>query len=768
MDLGTLVLAQINSLAMSFATSLAANRAYAGLTAEEREEERERTAEAVAERLRDVLATQADSDEQVRAALATVQDMLARQADALETVRRATEGPARAGGGDPEALVLAVMQALAEEPGRKHGRFEKLYRNYVANETSRIRLLGIRTPEVVDFDLETAWVDLGVAALRQTARPGELGEELEGVTSLEDMRERLGSLGRDPGEAAGSVDGMLAEQKRLVIVGAPGSGKTTLMRYLAHLAAKGELRKVGERLNEEWLPVLFLVRSLNFSALPKPEEFIAHLAPNLAGQYPEGFATQQLAEGRAFILVDGLDECEKASHAKVLAWIRDLTNSFGDCRFLVTSRPAGYHGGELRGCGYGEAELQPLGEWQRKAFVERWYRAAGKTGGGPTAAQDAKKGADDLLSRIARTKSVRTLAANPLLLSVLCVVHRYRRESLPERRAQLLDECVDVLLHEWRQAHLGRRPELVGDLDASGKAALVRPLAWWMMQARIAEVRRADVERVFRGVLPWMGQNAERAPELLDHVRDCSGLLVEQRPGVFAFAHLVFQEYLAAEHGEDEGEWDALFDHAGDEQWQEVIPLAASLSAKAARTLVGALMDGGHVPLAGRCVATSLSLPPAVRREVVEALVTAAGSTPDMPEILVSIGDGAVVEASLAGVLSATAHAADVARGFARMLPAAYGAACREVAGRDACRDERNLLRRVQRDATGEVQHSATRIAESAEEADGWESVWATEAELEAMVLQYRAGSITDAVTEAADAATIGALWAACGGAGRR
>jgi len=136
--------------------------------------------------------------------------------------------------------------------------------------------------------------------------------------------------------------------------------------------------------------------------------------------------TNCLGDGRALILLDGLDECEKANHEKALAWLRDLTNSFPDCRFLVTSRPAGYQTGELRGCGYAEAELQPLGSEQLRACVRRWYRAAEEVARTTEAEASAERGAKDLIDRIQGTPSVASMATNPLLLFVLCVVHRYR------------------------------------------------------------------------------------------------------------------------------------------------------------------------------------------------------------------------------------------------------------------------------------------------------------------------------------------------------
>ena len=93
-----------------------------------------------------------------------------------------------------------------------------------------------------------------------------------------------------------------------------------------------------------------------------------------------------------------------------------------------------------------------------------------------------------------------------------------------------------------------------------------------------AECEAARVEELFSQVLG----DSEKTKELMEHIRYRTGLLVERRPGVFAFAHLTFQEYLAARavhEGNHLGIDPArLVQEHDDGRWREVIVLYCGLA----------------------------------------------------------------------------------------------------------------------------------------------------------------------------------------------
>ena len=535
-------------------------------------------------------------------------------AEVTGTLKRIESGVDTANTKLDHLIALATADATPQ-----YATFEKTYRRYVANECSRLRLLGVKDPEAKqEMQLDETFVELGIAPLREVPRPLEEGD-LD-LATLEAMRKGA-DRGPDVTGDEEKLGEILERRRKLVIVGAPGSGKTTIMRYVAAAAARGSLSELGFNLEQAPVPFLVLVRSLDSDRLPSTEDLVPLCAPGMPIPCPEGFAQDCLQTGRALLLIDGLDEWDQERHDELITWVKGLCDTFGDCRFVVTSRPAGYQAGELRACEFAEAELQPMGEQQIEWFVERWTHAAEKASKRPGWQKEAERRAEDLLQGIRKTPAVRTMASNPLMLAVTCVVHHYRHEGLPERRAQLLKECVDVLLHEWRAAQ-DLPDHLKGaELDAGQKEALVQLLAWRMMEEGLAETARNTVEATFREVLPQVGADAADAPKWVRYIRDASGVLVEQRPGVLAFAHIVFQELLAAAHAVEEGAYDDLLARAGEDDWLQVIPLAAGLNARGCDTMVRALLDRDHVLAAGRCVATATRLPEELRARTVARLL---------------------------------------------------------------------------------------------------------------------------------------------------
>jgi hypothetical protein len=458
------------------------------------------------------------------------------------------------------------------------------HRRWLRKTWGRLELRGLQAAARVFQDLDLVWVPLHL-----------LSPETE-VQTLGDAEIRFRP--RLPAEE------VVERYRRLVLVGGPGSGKSTLVQWLA--TRKEELR----------VPFAVPVRSLSG---PLDLEQVAAL-----NEADRDFVDACLRDGRALLLLDGLDE-GSFLESDPLAELAELAVRFPKSAFLATSRHSGLTAGTLPE-GFVQAELQSLDRGEVDTFVDRWCRAAEVTlateATRPSAERRASVAAEDLKGRLHRSRAVADLARTPLLASVLCIVHRFLGQRIPERRVALYEACTNVLLYEWDRAKF---PEgaFTGQLDAPQKKVLLGDLALRMHLKAQTELVEANVAEVFAGRLPDLGLEPEAAGTILSEIRDRSGMLVERRPGVFGFSHLAFQEYLAAVQAVREGRVDLLVEHSREPWWQEVVLLAAGQPAGPAVPLVEALLeqsDDEAAVLAARCVEVAEAVPRKLRRRLEEAL----------------------------------------------------------------------------------------------------------------------------------------------------
>lgn len=172
------------------------------------------------------------------------------------------------------------------------------------------------------------------------------------------------------------------------------------------------------------------------------------------------------------------------------------------------------------------------------------------------------------------------------MLSAICLVNYFEGGSLPRDRAVLYKLCVEGLLHHWDQ-----RRGIRSDFSLEEKLRACRNVALVMQAEDRAEYPHDLVEASFEQTLG----DAGRAKRLLEHVRNRTGLLLERRAGIFAFAHLTFQEYLTAcavhEGNPLDIDGDRLIAEHTDGRWEEVIALYCGLSpTPAARSMIERLL----------------------------------------------------------------------------------------------------------------------------------------------------------------------------------
>ncbi len=268
----------------------------------------------------------------------------------------------------------------------------------------------------------------------------------------------------------------------------------------------------------------------------------------------------------------------------------------GANRFLVSSRPNGYRDNPLSG--FTALQVLPFKPEKVERFVRNWYLAnevVAHQKNDPGVRMEADKGANELLDRLRRSPALQDLAVNPLLLTLIATVHRYHSQ-LPGRRVELFAEICDVFLGKRQQA---KGLEL--DLTPAQKIRVLRVLAYEMMCREVREIKGSEASELIAPVLKLVAPNTEPAT-FLRMIEDSSALLVQKESGVYGFAHLTFQEYLASFHIKEEKLAEQLISHVDQTWWHETARLYAAQADASA--IVERCLEQGHQSMEALLLAT--------------------------------------------------------------------------------------------------------------------------------------------------------------------
>jgi hypothetical protein len=475
------------------------------------------------------------------------------------------------------ALVHTVLERLpaaqAAQAASQDAVFADRYSRAVARRLDKLELFGVTlaSPQA-RYSLSVAYISL-TASL--TAKPVE-GEEDEGPEQVK-------------------VEQAVEPHRRLLIRGEAGSGKTTLLQWLAVKSARREFDDELAELNA-LVPFLIRLRRWVDSPLPTLDDLIKEVAASIASAMPSGWVQRVMDEGRALVLIDGLDELPEHERNTARDWLADLCDEFPQCRFIATSRPAAVSETFLDELGFVASELQPMALPDMNRFVDHWHKAAAKQDLSSSEELELSEMAVGLKDLLRTRPPLRNLGSTPLLLALICALNRDRRTNLPRDRNELYRIALEMLLV---------RRDVERSIDAAAISlsfpqitALLERFAFWLMFNEQSDARVEDFEDLLVRELKSMPSVEAPVADVRRQLLIRSGLLREPIEGRVDFIHRTFQEYLAAKVAIGERNLGLLVGHAADDQWQEVIVLASGHAAQELREqLIAQLLERGDQDL---------------------------------------------------------------------------------------------------------------------------------------------------------------------------
>ncbi|MFI6408798.1 NACHT domain-containing protein [Streptomyces sp. NPDC050548] len=476
-------------------------------------------------------------------------------------------------------LIARVDELIARtpRPGTRDRAFERHYLSHVAERHNHITIYGIDLRDSPDrWPLEVAYLSL------EATEEHPQSEEHPGARYDRQL----------PAEEA------LSTHDRVLLRGDAGSGKTTLVQWLAVTAARD-----GDR-----VPYVLSLRTLvRAGRLPSPAAFLT--ATDCPHSPPEGWTERVLTAGRGLILVDGLDEIPSADRHRTRDWLQALIRAFPGNRWLLTSRPTAVRTGWLASEGFRELTLAPMRRPEVRTFVQRWHKAA-----------EAPEYEGPLLDSLHTKRDLARLATNPLMCGLICALHRERRGYLPTGRKELYDAALTMLLAR-RDRERGMGALEGAELGEEAQLEILQRLAYSLVLSGRTEMDVETAEGIVERCLPTVARQSDARTVLRDLLLR-SGLLRQPAVGVVDFVHRTFQDYLGARYAVEEGHLDVLTSRADDSQWEDVIRMAVAHARPRERVVLLRQLLARDEPrltlLALACLEHATALDPGVRAEVEE------------------------------------------------------------------------------------------------------------------------------------------------------
>jgi len=433
------------------------------------------------------------------------------------------------------------------------------YKNNLINRYDTIRIFGMTKP----VSLRNIYTRLNILT-KITSRQR---------ISVNDLEKHFDRDNRSFGYSQFTKTGLavVSSIQKLIILGKPGAGKTTFLKYLAIQAASSNL-------NQPRIPIFISIKDFadaNNSSI----EFIIKQFEICNFPDPKLFVLRILEKGKALLLLDGLDEVGTDKVDFVLKEIRDLADKYNKNQIIISCRIAAYNYCFEK---FTDVEIADFDENQIEDFVRNWYG-------------NEHKKTTLFLKKIKEENSIKEIARIPLLLTMLCLAFDETME-FPNNKAELYKEAIDALLKKWDSSRSIKRENQYKCLSIRRKESLFCHIAnntfengQYFLPQRILE---KHISSFIKNMPDFDEEKLDYDSEaILKSIESQHGILVERANSIYSFSHLTFQEYFTAkyivEHEANGKITDLINNNLTNDKWREVFLIIVGMLENADQFILG-------------------------------------------------------------------------------------------------------------------------------------------------------------------------------------
>jgi GTPase SAR1 family protein len=424
---------------------------------------------------------------------------------------------------------------------------KKKYFDYLERKFSSIELTGV-SPRVhgqdISFKLKEIFIPFNIETSEIGQRPSAITRRNE--TYYSSLFPKDEPFIPDKVKLLKNLD----QFSQIVLLGDPGGGKTTLLKYITYQMA---LFQSQDKFLRFYIPIFLRISEYAQVLKRNPSQRLLDFLVNDYDREYSPLYSWAFENCQVLLLLDGLDEVlDVSQRVKVVEEIQDLVARMPENRYIVTSRIIGYDRARL-GSQFEHFTIEKFNRSQILAFCQTWYKAVIQTSLQDLGSSQAE--AYKLYKAILSKKAIEDLACNPLMITLIANIH-FKGQNLPSNRVQLYEIATETLLQYWVQRRITDEAQLK---DKDDIIEILSPISYYIHENNpeglIAEDEFYEQCRLVLGRDEYnlsVKEIQKEIKELIRFLREQSGFFHEKGvdeftgKSFFGFLHQTFQEYFTA------------------------------------------------------------------------------------------------------------------------------------------------------------------------------------------------------------------------------